>query len=146
MSHAAYPKTLYAVHVSAKRIAFPVFCRSASYGATWATDTALANGASSCEWGQEFNDVLLSQNRLISVILLVKYQQLFWLLSVWLEISTYSVCSVGKFPASSVNEEVLEVLKKQEQDKVDNLLNNYITFCGEVCFLYYHSSSFIYNL
>ncbi|KAF8012220.1 hypothetical protein BT93_I0373 [Corymbia citriodora subsp. variegata] len=38
----------------------------------------------------------------------------------------------GKLPASSVSEEVLEVLQKNEQEKIDNLLSKYIAFCGQV--------------
>lgn len=38
----------------------------------------------------------------------------------------------GKLPASSVSEEVLEVLKKNEQEKIDRLLSKYIAFCGKV--------------
>ncbi|XP_030455872.1 putative U-box domain-containing protein 50 isoform X1 [Syzygium oleosum] len=38
----------------------------------------------------------------------------------------------GKLPASSVSEEVLEILKKNEQEKIDNLLSKCIAFCGKV--------------
>ncbi|KAK9285908.1 hypothetical protein L1049_025109 [Liquidambar formosana] len=38
----------------------------------------------------------------------------------------------GKLPASSVNEEILEVLRKDEQEQIDKLLSKYISFCGEV--------------
>ncbi|XP_030528255.1 putative U-box domain-containing protein 50 [Rhodamnia argentea] len=38
----------------------------------------------------------------------------------------------GKLPASSVSEEVLEALRKNEQEKIDSLLSKYIAFCGKV--------------
>lgn len=38
----------------------------------------------------------------------------------------------GKLPASSVSEEVLEVLRKKEQEKIENLLSKCIAFCGKV--------------
>lgn len=40
--------------------------------------------------------------------------------------------SVGKLPASSMNDEKLEVLMKYEQEKIDKLLSKYISFCGQV--------------
>ncbi|XWS41659.1 hypothetical protein CRYUN_Cryun17cG0101300 [Craigia yunnanensis] len=38
----------------------------------------------------------------------------------------------GKLPASTVNEEKLEVSRKYEQEKTDKLLSKYIAFCGKV--------------
>ncbi|EXC35473.1 Putative U-box domain-containing protein 50 [Morus notabilis] len=38
----------------------------------------------------------------------------------------------GKMPASSVNEEMLEVLRKNEQGQIDKLLSQYKAFCGKV--------------
>lgn len=40
--------------------------------------------------------------------------------------------AVGKMPASSVNEEMLEVLRKSEQEKTDKLLSYYKAICGKV--------------
>lgn len=41
-------------------------------------------------------------------------------------------CSVGKLPATSLSDEKLEILKKYEQGKTDNLLSKYMGFCGKV--------------
>ncbi|PKI42112.1 putative U-box domain-containing protein 50 [Punica granatum] len=38
----------------------------------------------------------------------------------------------GKFPASSVSDKMVEVLKKQLQDETESLLHKYIAFCGQV--------------
>ncbi|KAL6222827.1 hypothetical protein ACLB2K_006217 [Fragaria x ananassa] len=38
----------------------------------------------------------------------------------------------GKLPASSMNDEKLEVLMKYEQKKTDKLLRKYLAFCGQV--------------
>ncbi|XP_048334445.2 putative U-box domain-containing protein 50 [Ziziphus jujuba] len=38
----------------------------------------------------------------------------------------------GKLPASSLSDEKLEVLKKYEKEKINNLLSKYIAFCGKV--------------
>ncbi|KAL2928638.1 putative U-box domain-containing protein 50 [Bienertia sinuspersici] len=38
----------------------------------------------------------------------------------------------GKLPASSVNENKLQILQKCEQQKIDKLLSNYIAFCGKI--------------
>uniref|UniRef100_A0A2P2KQ60 RING-type E3 ubiquitin transferase n=1 Tax=Rhizophora mucronata TaxID=61149 RepID=A0A2P2KQ60_RHIMU len=39
---------------------------------------------------------------------------------------------LGKFPASAVNDDKLEVLRKYEQQKVESLLSEYKAFCGKV--------------
>ncbi|KAG5067839.1 hypothetical protein GLYMA_01G022600v4 [Glycine max] len=38
----------------------------------------------------------------------------------------------GKLPARSVSEEKLQILRKDEQDKINKLLSKYIAFCGKV--------------
>ncbi|KAJ0236507.1 putative U-box domain-containing protein 50 [Hirschfeldia incana] len=38
----------------------------------------------------------------------------------------------GKLPASAVSEEKLEVLRKYEDQKINKLLSNYVTFCGKL--------------
>ncbi|KAL9464030.1 hypothetical protein AB3S75_001767 [Citrus x aurantiifolia] len=38
----------------------------------------------------------------------------------------------GKLPATSLSDEKLEILKKYEQGKTDNLLSKYMGFCGKV--------------
>lgn len=38
----------------------------------------------------------------------------------------------GKLPASAVSDEKLQILRKCEQEKIDNLLSKYATFCGKV--------------
>ncbi|CAN8264237.1 unnamed protein product [Cochlearia groenlandica] len=38
----------------------------------------------------------------------------------------------GKLPASSMSEEKLQVLRKYEEQKINKLLSNYVTFCGKV--------------
>ncbi|KAH9712691.1 putative U-box domain-containing protein 50 [Citrus sinensis] len=38
----------------------------------------------------------------------------------------------GKLPATSLSDEKLEILKKYEQGKTDNLLSKYLGFCGKV--------------
>ncbi|MFS7929281.1 putative ribose-phosphate diphosphokinase [Helianthus anomalus] len=38
----------------------------------------------------------------------------------------------GKLPASYVNDESVDYLKKFEQGKVNKILNQYIAFCGQV--------------
>ncbi|KAK7407195.1 hypothetical protein VNO78_08902 [Psophocarpus tetragonolobus] len=38
----------------------------------------------------------------------------------------------GKLPARSVNEEKLQILRKDEQEKIKKLLSKYIAFCGKV--------------
>lgn len=44
----------------------------------------------------------------------------------------YVYTPFGKLPARSVNDEKLEVLKKDEQDKINKLFSKYIAFCGKV--------------
>lgn len=41
--------------------------------------------------------------------------------------------AVGKLPAKSVNDEKLEVLRKDEKEKIKKLFSKYISFCGKVC-------------
>lgn len=40
--------------------------------------------------------------------------------------------TVGKLPASFVNDEKVEVLNKYEKEKMDKLLSEYKSFCGKV--------------
>lgn len=54
------------------------------------------------------------------------------------------VDSVGKLPASCVNDEKLEALNKYEKEKMDKLLSEYISFCGKVFDFINGSFSFYY--
>ncbi|KAL2349012.1 hypothetical protein Fmac_003012 [Flemingia macrophylla] len=38
----------------------------------------------------------------------------------------------GKLPARSVSEEKLQILRKDEKEKINEMLSNYISFCGKV--------------
>lgn len=49
--------------------------------------------------------------------------------------------TVGKLPASSVNDQKLEALNKYEKETMDKLLSEYISFCGKVLI-----SSFLFCL
>ncbi|RZB92948.1 putative U-box domain-containing protein 50 isoform X1 [Glycine soja] len=44
----------------------------------------------------------------------------------------YVYTPFGKLPARSVSEEKLQILRKDEQDKINKLLSKYIAFCGKV--------------
>ncbi|XP_027360013.1 putative U-box domain-containing protein 50 [Abrus precatorius] len=44
----------------------------------------------------------------------------------------YVYTPFGKLPARSVNEEKLEILRKNDQEKINKLLSKYIAFCGKV--------------
>ncbi|KAE9613338.1 hypothetical protein Lal_00027757 [Lupinus albus] len=44
----------------------------------------------------------------------------------------YVYTPFGKLPASSVNDEKLEVLRKYEEDKINKLLSKYVALCGKV--------------
>lgn len=43
-----------------------------------------------------------------------------------------SSAAVGKMPATFVSDEMLEVIRKNEQESIDKLLSQYIAFCGKV--------------
>lgn len=49
---------------------------------------------------------------------------------------------VGKLPATSVSDEKLEVLRKYEEEKTDNLLSKYIAFCATAKVLYNFNFAF----
>ncbi|CAL0311845.1 unnamed protein product [Lupinus luteus] len=44
----------------------------------------------------------------------------------------YVYTPFGKLPASSVNDEKLEVLRKYEEEKINKLLSKYVALCGKV--------------
>ncbi|KAK7307266.1 hypothetical protein VNO77_40172 [Canavalia gladiata] len=44
----------------------------------------------------------------------------------------YVYTPFGKLPARSVSDEKLEIIRKEEQEKINKLLSKYIAFCGKV--------------
>lgn len=54
--------------------------------------------------------------------------------------------AVGRLPARSVSEEKLELVRKEENEKIDLFLNKYKAFCGKVCYaLQMFYNMFVFN-